>query len=136
MALFACSKEDDTAKQAAIDEEKIKNYLEERDLTATKDDSGLYYRILTPGTESFSTSDWLKISYVGRFIDGTEFESGTTEGFLQYYIKGWQIGIPKLKVGGEAMLYIPSALGYGENWAGSIPPNSVLVFYVKVESAY
>jgi FKBP-type peptidyl-prolyl cis-trans isomerase len=38
-----------------------------------------------------------------------------------------------MKEGGEAMLYIPSALGYGERGAGGvIGPNAALIFEVKL----
>jgi len=48
-------------------------------------------------------------------------------------IKGWDVGVAKLHKGEEAMLFIPSDLGYGENGAGeAIPPNADLVFFVEV----
>jgi len=48
-------------------------------------------------------------------------------------IKGWDIGIKGMKVGGKRHLSIPSHMGYGKQGAGSdIPPNASLEFDVEM----
>ena len=48
-------------------------------------------------------------------------------------IKGWDIGVVGMAVGGERRLTIPANLGYGSKGAPpSIPPNSKLIFDLKV----
>jgi FKBP-type peptidyl-prolyl cis-trans isomerase len=48
-------------------------------------------------------------------------------------IAGFREGLLRLNVGDEALLFIPSYLGYGERGAGNvIPPNSDLVFFIKI----
>jgi FK506-binding nuclear protein len=48
-------------------------------------------------------------------------------------IKGWDIGVAGLSVGGERRITIPASLAYGSKGAGKdIPPNSTLVFDVKL----
>ena len=48
-------------------------------------------------------------------------------------IKGWDIGIQGLAVGGERRVTIPANLGYGSKGAPpDIPPNSKLIFDVKM----
>jgi peptidylprolyl isomerase/FKBP-type peptidyl-prolyl cis-trans isomerase FklB len=37
-----------------------------------------------------------------------------------------------MSVGDEWLVYIPPQLGYGEDSAGQIPPNSVLIFRLKL----
>ena len=47
-------------------------------------------------------------------------------------IKGWDQGIPGMKVGGRRELIIPASLAYGAAGAGTIPPNAPLVFVVDL----
>lgn len=48
-------------------------------------------------------------------------------------IKGWDIGVMGMAVGGERRLTIPANLGYGSKGAPpKIPPNSKLIFDLKV----
>ena len=48
-------------------------------------------------------------------------------------IKGWDQGVPGMKVGGRRELIIPANLAYGSKGAGSsIPPNAPLVFVIDL----
>ncbi|MGI8506797.1 MAG: FKBP-type peptidyl-prolyl cis-trans isomerase [Solirubrobacteraceae bacterium] len=52
---------------------------------------------------------------------------------LSGVIKGWQEGIPGMRVGGRRELIIPSGLGYGAKGSPpKIPPNSALVFVIDL----
>jgi FKBP-type peptidyl-prolyl cis-trans isomerase len=80
--------------------------------------------------------------YVGALADtgvifGTSASSpGKVQTFsLKQVIKGWQVGIPGMRVGGTRELIIPAAWGYGSKGSGSIPPNSDLVFLVTITKA-
>jgi peptidylprolyl isomerase len=81
------------------------------------------------------------VNYVGvLFKGGTEFDASwkRKEPFTftlgqGQVIKGWDQGVPGMKVGGRRELVIPSNLAYGPKGSGSsIPPNAPLVFVVDL----
>ncbi len=78
--------------------------------------------------------------YRGTLSDGTEFDSSYTRGKpfqcvigTGRVIKGWDIGLMGMKVGGKRRLFVPAHLGYGERQIGAhIPPNSDLYFEIEL----
>jgi FKBP-type peptidyl-prolyl cis-trans isomerase FkpA len=134
----ACKKDDSTnyaAEQAAVDDAAIQAYVKANGITATKDPSGVYYQIVTPGTGAYPTSSsTVNVNYTGKFLDGTTFDSGNYNNSLSGVIQGWQIGVPKINTGGRIFLLIPSALAYGPSGRGTIPANKVLTFTVDLLS--
>lgn len=48
-------------------------------------------------------------------------------------IRGWDVGVEGMKVGGQRTLIIPANMGYGSRGAGGvIPPDATLVFDVEL----
>ena len=103
--------------------------------------SGLRYRRIggTGAGPKPSATDTVTIHYVGRLMDGTEFDSSVRNGgpvtmALPDLIPGWQEGVPLMGVGDVFEFEVPPALGYGERGSGPIPPNSTLRFTIGLLS--
>jgi FKBP-type peptidyl-prolyl cis-trans isomerase len=101
--------------------------------------SGLRYRRLS-GTGRGphpSATDTVTIHYVGRFIDGSEFDSSVARGEpatfpLDRLIRGWQEGVPLMSVGDRYEFAIPWNLAYGYAGRGPIPGGATLVFTIEL----
>ena len=81
------------------------------------------------------------VNYTGKLEDGSIFDSSLNPGREPFsftlgvgsVIKGWDIGVKGMKVGGKRQLTIPSELGYGDKGAGNvIPPGATLIFEVEL----
>jgi FKBP-type peptidyl-prolyl cis-trans isomerase len=82
-------------------------------------------------------SDTVTIHYTGRFIDGRVFDSSKQRGEpatfpLPRLIKGWQEGVPMMRVGETWEFVIPSTIAYGERDRDPIPSNSTLLFEIEL----
>ena len=104
-------------------------------------ESGLRYIVLPPGSgPPAEAGDVVSVDYYGVMADSTEsFDNSYQRGIPYTFplgqrqvIPGWDEGVAKLQEGAEALLLIPSDLGYGPNGYGSIPPDTDLVFYVNL----
>jgi FKBP-type peptidyl-prolyl cis-trans isomerase len=87
------------------------------------------------------TGDKVKMKYTGTLLNGKKFDSTDDHGGTPFevtlgaggVIKGWDQGIPGMKVGGKRTLVIPPDLGYGEPGSPpNIPPNAGLKFDVEL----
>lgn len=79
--------------------------------------------------------DRITVRYVGTLDDGTEFDHNDKATFqigVGMLIKGWDEGIPGMRVGGVRKLTIPPSLGYGTKATGKIPAYSTLHFEVEL----
>jgi FKBP-type peptidyl-prolyl cis-trans isomerase len=137
ITLSACNKNQVTA-QAAVDEAKIQAYMKANNIQATKDASGIYYQVITPGTGPYPiATSTIKYSYTGKYLNGQQFDQGSSySSVLNTTVQGFQLGIPHINAGGRLLLIVPSALGYGSAGSGSIPANAVLVFTIDLQSFY
>ncbi len=78
--------------------------------------------------------DTVIVSYTLTLLDGTVADYGDDVSFpLAALIPGFTEACTNMKVGQTAMAYIPPELGYGESGAGTIPPNSLLIFEIQLQ---
>ena len=77
----------------------------------------------------------LCMRYIGKLENGGKIFDKNTKGkpFAFHLgkgevIKGWDIGIEGMRVGGERRLIVPAALAYGQKNLPGIPANSNLIF--------
>ncbi len=103
-------------------------------------DAGLIIKDVVVG-EGEEAVDGMKVTtnYVGKLDDGTVFDSSIRRGVpfsftlgVGQVIKGWDLGIKGMKVGGKRELTIPADLAYGNRAIGAIPANSTLHFEVEL----
>lgn len=139
LAAAACLGDDPVAPALPIEDVEFAPSLGV-DLTAsTESASGLWYRDVVVGDGMQPVAgDIVWVSYNGHFTNGDSFDDGEFPFALNRFqvIAGFDEGVTSMKVGGERQLIIPPHLGYGAQWdvRGVIPPNSWLVFDVKLDS--
>ena len=130
---------DPSKKYERQEKDKIDTYLKENsDLDFVKQPSGLYYLEVEAGTGlSPFPGDSAYVNYIGKFLDGTVFDSNVTQGMLYGFIVGQNIvgfdeGVTKMKEGGKSTLLIPSSLGYGTFGTYTIPGYTPLLFDIEL----
>ena len=105
-------------------------------------ENGLIIEDLVVG-EGAEAQDYNKVvvNYTGSLEDGSIFDSSLNQGREPFtftlgvgsVIKGWDLGVKGMKVGGKRKLTIPPELGYGDQGAGDvIPPGATLIFEVDL----
>ncbi|PHH59690.1 hypothetical protein CDD81_2662 [Ophiocordyceps australis] len=82
--------------------------------------------------------DTVGVRYIGKLANGQQFDANKKGKPFSFkvgkgqVIKGWDIGIVGMAIGGERRLIIPAQAGYGSRGMPGIPPNSQLTFDVKL----
>jgi len=84
--------------------------------------------------------DTVVMHYTGWLEDGKKFDSShdrkqpfETKIGVGYVIKGWDMGVPGMKVGGKRKLTIPYQYGYGKYGVDpDIPGFATLIFEVEL----
>jgi len=131
----------DSTTQAAADDAMIQQFIKENKTDAVNKYEDVYYSIIKQGTgRKVQVTDTVTVFYKGYLLsDGSVFDQTREKPAtfpLNRLIKGWQIGVPLLNVGGKIKIVIPSGLAYGiRTRSPKIPPNSILVFEVEVVEA-
>ncbi|HUD05135.1 MAG TPA: FKBP-type peptidyl-prolyl cis-trans isomerase [Patescibacteria group bacterium] len=127
-----------TPAAAIISQSPASNGANMNNVITTADGLQMQDEVIGSG-QDVKSGDTVTVNYLGTLQNGTKFDSSydrnqpfTTQIGVGQVIKGWDEGIVGMKVGGKRKLTIPASLGYGDQAAGSIPPNSTLVFEVEL----
>ena len=80
------------------------------------------------------------IRYIGKLKNGKVFDKNTSGKPFSFKlgkgecIKGFDLGVTGMAVGGERRVIIPPKMGYGSQALPGIPANSELTFDIKLVS--
>ncbi len=137
------AREAEAAAQASLAEAEafLAQNATREDVVST--DSGLQYRIVTPGDANAAApqpGEMVCVHYRGRLRDGTEFDSSYSRGAAAAFpsnrlIDGWVEALALMQPGAEWELFIHPDLGYGRRGSGpDIGPNALLLFDINLIS--
>ena len=101
---------------------------------------GIQYKVFKDGAgKTPKVNETVVVHYKGAILDGTEFDNSYKRNQPFEFvlggnvIPGWNQIMLNMKVGSRWLVYIPSALAYGERSNGPIiGPNAVLVFDIEL----
>jgi len=102
--------------------------------------SGVQYKVVRSGPTDGAhpdRNDLVRVDYEGTLTTGRVFDSSFLNGQPAVFtvsdvVPGWTEILQLMRVGDEWIVYLPPALGYGEQGRPGIPPNSVMVFRLKL----
>ena len=100
--------------------------------------SGILYKVEATGTgKTPKLSDWVRVNYAGKHVDGRVFDQSKEEPVrmrVDRTVPGWQEVLPRMREGDKWEVVIPSHLGYGAKGtgAGNIGANETLVFTIEL----
>lgn len=126
-------KKDESKKQDANTNAKAKPALGIRIVQGVT----VHDRVLGKGPMA-KKGDKVGMYYVGKLEDGKQFDKcGKGKPFAfklgaGEVIKGWDIGVAGMSIGGQRQITIPADLAYGKKGMPGIPGNSKLIFDVKM----
>ncbi len=124
-------------KEVAENKEKGMQFMAEnakREGVVTLE-SGLQIETIVAGTgKQPQEGDKVVVNYKGSLVDGTVFDQNDSTSFnVNGVVKGFKEGLMNMKVGGKAIVTMPSELGYGDRGAGqNIPGGSTLQFEIEL----
>ncbi|KAK3709003.1 peptidylprolyl isomerase fpr3 [Vermiconidia calcicola] len=89
--------------------------------------------------QAAKSGDRVGMRYIGKLQSGGKVFDSNKKGKPFSFklgsgevIKGWEIGVQGMQAGGERRITIPAHLAYGSKKLPEIPPNSTLVFDIKM----
>ncbi|GKU05296.1 unnamed protein product [Fusarium langsethiae] len=119
--------------------EKAKQSKDSKPATGVKVVQGVTIDDRTIGNgRTVKSGDTVGVRYIGKLQNGKQFDANKKGKPFSFkagkgqVIKGWDIGVIGMAIGGERRLTIPAHLAYGSRGLPGIPANSTLIFDVKL----
>jgi len=138
--VFTACKEEEYGDWKILNEQWMTHFtdsIKANDPSYVITNSGICYKVLHEGImRKPAKGDAVNVSYTGRYINGSVFDSGVYFNILSGTIPGWQEVITKIRDGSRVKMYIPASMGYGETGKGNIPPYSVLIFDITLVESF
>jgi FKBP-type peptidyl-prolyl cis-trans isomerase len=133
------------------------DHSETKEQTETKDDqtkpkknansetslsNGVTYKDVKHGTgEEIKNGQTVLLYYVGQLEDKKVFDKVLSGAGFEYKfgseepVKGWNVGLQGMKVGGKRRIVLPSRFAYGEQGlTDKVPANATVTFTVEIRS--
>ncbi len=100
--------------------------------------NGIQYKEISTGNGKVpSKYDNVTVSYSGRLPNGDVFVNTGTDKSVNFKISsslsGWQEVLPKMPEGSEWEIYLPPRYAFGATGNKNVPPNSVVIYKIKLE---
>jgi len=130
LLVFGCKKD-----EVSDPDLQIADYVAAQGLSVTTTASGLRYEFQDEGEGDLPVSNSiLSIKFTGKLLDGTIFGQSSTpqEIYITNQIVGLEEGLRLMKAGSKATFILPPAIGFGNNSAGDIPANSVIIYELEL----
>ena len=128
------------AKNYAIEQHQIDNYVKQNNITVPPLEDGVYFIETKKGNGKRALYDThIGVRYIGKLLSGKVIDGNLEKKKLFYFhvghdevISGWEEAVQRMAAGGKATVIIPSRYAYGERGSGPVPPYSPLVFDIEV----
>ena len=128
--------------QYEFDEYLVRKFGAENNISIEKDENGLLYHIIQPGTGTEVLRDTTQVTtyYTLKYLDGTLIQTANADSPFTFrlndagIIAGYPIGVKKLKKGGKIRMFTPAGLGYTPAAASDngLRPYAVLDYEVEL----
>lgn len=134
-------REEEMNELAEINKKEGEDFLKENALKegVVTLESGLQYKVSQKASTKKHPkfNDTVEVHYVGRFIDGQEFDSSVRRGESTKFkvgqvIPGWVEILQVMSPGDKWEVFIPSDLAYGQTAHPAIGPNKTLIFDIEL----
>ncbi|UII31685.1 FKBP-type peptidyl-prolyl cis-trans isomerase [Fulvivirga ulvae] len=146
ISFFSSCKEEETQLERwrREEDEKITKYLTDKNISAIKDASGIYYEVLTENAQgkAVRTNDIISVFYNIKTLEDKQLEKTTDSLAPVMFLHDYQSVIPLgldyavhlMKTGEKFRFYMPSTLAYGDYNADDFDANTILIIELHVVS--